>query len=146
MLTRSLHGLVVARLVHRVQGFLESNSIGRCYVATGCILDGGETVHPDISVVLRENLSRAGDVIEGAPDWIAEVLDEDDTPFSVTERLNLYRRSGVREVWIISPRRRAAWVGLLRDAGWEALPRHQARIESRLLGGLGVEIDPLFAP
>jgi Uma2 family endonuclease len=146
MLTRSLHGLVVARLVHQVQGFLETNPVGRCYVATGCVFEGSEIVHPDISVLLRENLARARDVIEGAPDWIAEVLDEDDSPFSVTERLNLYRRSGVSEVWIISPRRRAAWVGLLRDAGWEALPRHQARIESRLLNGLGVDIDPLFAP
>lgn len=144
MPNESAHGLLMAHLIQRVQDYLEEHPVGRCYVKTGCVLPGGHVVHPDVCVLLNEHLNRADGLIEGSPDWVAEILDEDDNPFSVSNHLQSYRQAGVREVWLVSCARRAVWVGYLHDAGWEALPREHAAIESHLLKGFTVEVDRFF--
>ena len=145
MRNESAHGLLMAHLIQRVEDFLEAHPIGRCFVNTGCKLPNGHLVHPDVAVLLNENVGKAGALIEGAPDWVCEILDEDDNPFAVSNLLQQYRQAGVREMWLVSLSRRAVWVGYLHETGWEALPRHGGRIESHVLRGFYVEIDKLFA-
>ncbi len=145
MRNESQHGLLMAHLVKRVQEYLEQHPIGQCYVKTGCLIDGSHVVYPDVAVLLNEHLNRADGLIREAPDWIAEILDEDDNPFAVSNHLQMYRQARVREVWLVSTSRRAVWVGSLHESGWEALTRQDGIIESHLLPGFTVRIDSLFS-
>jgi len=146
MFKRCQHSLVTARLIHEVEAFLRAKPVGRCYAFAGCKFPDNLTVQPDVSVLLQGHLDRAKEWIEGPPDWVAEVLDEDDTPCTMSEMLQRCYRAGVGELWMISPLRKAAWVGLHRASGWEALPRHQGNIESEVLEGFSLDLPALFEP
>jgi len=144
MSQESTHGLIMAYLIQRVQDYLQDHPVGLCFVKTECVLPGGYRMTPDVVVLLKEHLNLADGPIEGPPDWVAEILAEDDNPPSVSTYLQRYRQAGVREVWLVSPARSAVWVGYRHDKGWEALSRHEGQIESHLLKGFKVDLDGLF--
>jgi Uma2 family endonuclease len=59
-------------------------------------------VQPDVLIVCDPNkLSERG--VRGAPDWIAEVLSPSTARYDQTQKIPVYERAGVREVWLIRP-------------------------------------------
>ena len=64
---------------------------------------GGETVvQPDICLVCDPaKVTRRG--IDGAPDWIIEILSPGNTPREMREKYALYEEAGVREYWVVEP-------------------------------------------
>ena len=62
-------------------------------------------VEPDISVICdKEKLSDRG--CEGAPDWIIEIVSPSTSRIDCAVKLFKYRTAGVREYWIVDPKRR----------------------------------------
>ena len=65
-------------------------------------LSDEDVVQPDISVVCDpEKVKRTH--IEGAPTLVIEILSPSTSAFDRTRKLRLYARSGVTEVWLITP-------------------------------------------
>ena len=62
-------------------------------------------VEPDISVICDPNkLTERG--CTGAPDWIIEIISPGNSSHDYVRKLNLYAGAGVREYWIVDPRRK----------------------------------------
>jgi len=59
-------------------------------------------VQPDLIVVCdQKKLGKEG--CRGAPDLVIEILSPSNTAIEMNRKLNIYRKAGVPEVWIIDP-------------------------------------------
>lgn len=69
-------------------------------------------VEPDISVICdRDKLTDRG--CTGAPDWIIEIISPSNPGHDYIKKLGLYADAGVREYWIVDPRKEQVFVYIL---------------------------------
>jgi Uma2 family endonuclease len=67
-------------------------------------LYAGTVRQPDLFFVREENRDRfTGQVFEGGPDWIAEILSPADRQTDEVAKLAEYARAGVPEYWLVDP-------------------------------------------
>ena len=73
-------------------------------------------VQPDLLVVCDPNkIDRRG--VHGAPELVIEILSESTRRTDRLKKLNLYRRAGVQEYWIVDPEDRVLSVHTLTEDG-----------------------------
>ena len=66
-------------------------------------------MEPDISVICdKEKIDEKG--CQGAPDWIIEVTSPSNPQNDYGVKLFKYRTAGVREYWIINPKKKSVMV------------------------------------
>ena len=66
-------------------------------------------VEPDISVICdHDKLNDKG--CQGAPDWVIEIVSPSSKTMDYYRKLALYQSAGVREYWIVDPRRKTVTV------------------------------------
>ena len=75
-------------------------------------------VLPDIKIICDRSKIR-DDKIYGAPDFIVEILSNSTKKKDLTEKKDLYERSGVREYWIISPAEKSIQVYILQNGKYD---------------------------
>jgi Uma2 family endonuclease len=104
-----LHQRIAYRMHGTIDSFIRANH-GACEV-NGEIdvrLDDENTVVPDIAVVCDPSkLDDHG--CNGAPDWVVEITSTNRAD-DFDRKLRLYRKSGVREYWIVDTDDRKVWV------------------------------------
>ena len=100
------HQSIVLELATIINNYIKSKG-GSCKVFIApyaVILDKDDYNHlePDISVICdTSKLTDRG--CEGAPDWIIEVVSPSSRQKDYYTKLLKYRKSGVREYWIVDP-------------------------------------------
>jgi len=112
------------------------------------------TRQPDLFIFLRgredigdlENLLELP-VLEIAPDITIEIISKNETRRSRTEKIEDYRRIGVKECWIVSPQGQTLEVLRLSAEGMQTAGLYGVgmRVQSELLPGLELRVDELFA-
>ncbi|EKP05478.1 putative restriction endonuclease [Leptospira kirschneri str. 2008720114] len=109
-------------------------------------LDEHNVVQPDLifisqarSFIIQEKR------IEGAPDWIAEILSEGNAYHDLKTKKRLYEKHGVLEYWIVDPMERSVEVYRNGESGFTLFSSvNSGKIVSALLDGFSVEIDSIF--
>jgi len=98
----SRHQAVSMEICRLLSNYLHGK---RCKVFAGPIdvrLENDTVVVPDIIVVCDpKKINNTG--IEGTPDLIIEILSPSTARHDKITKLNLYRRTGVAEYWIVDP-------------------------------------------
>ena len=79
------------------------------------------------------------------PDLAVEVLSESNTPEEMERKLREYFLAGVRLVWMIDPRKRAAEIYTTPDAPSGTLDESQALDGGKVLPGFTLPLAELFA-
>jgi len=100
---QTIAGGVFVQLYNRLMGRRRRPFIAPfdvCLFAKGD--DDKTSVQPDVMVVCDES-KRDGNRINGAPDFIVEVLSPSNQSHEFIRKLNQYRQAGVCEYWIIDP-------------------------------------------
>jgi Uncharacterized protein conserved in cyanobacteria len=70
-------------------------------------LDEENAYQPDIVVVLKDSKARVEEKgIFGAPDVVVEILSPSTAYYDLTEKKDVYERVGVKEYWIVDPKRK----------------------------------------
>jgi len=116
------HGKLGLSLSHRLASHVEDRGLGLVFDASqGFALPSGDTVAPDVAVVLRQTWEAAPaptpDRFLGVvPDLVAEVLSPSTQRRDRGPKRDIYERNGVREYWLLDPHRRAITV-LVRGPG-----------------------------
>ena len=108
--------------------------------------DEQEHVEPDITVVCdREKIHTKGYV--GVPDLIVEVLSASTAFKDKTVKLHLYRKSGVREYWIIDPSNEIVEVYQLHDRtfGEPQIYGKDAIVKVGIFEDLSINLVELFS-
>ena len=96
------HQTVQDNLSHILKGYLDGK---RCQVFTGAGVkfEKNENYIPDLVVVCDpKKLSSRG--INGAPDFIAEILSLSTKKRDLTTKKKAYEKYGVKEYWVIDPK------------------------------------------
>jgi Uma2 family endonuclease len=96
------HQLIAGEIFAGLHACLTGSSCRAIMAPVDVRLSVRDVVQPDVVVVCRpEQITRTH--IEGAPALVVEVLSASTALFDRTRKLRLYARSGVGEVWLVTP-------------------------------------------
>lgn len=143
------HQRILRRLVRSLDSFVTEHRLGEVLFAPVDVLIRREplrTRQPDLLFVSKERSGILHQIVEGAPDLVAEILSPGNTRGEVEEKLKDYARLGVRECWLISPEGRTVEVLTLAKEAWRraALYGIGDNIQSGVLEGLELGVSQLF--
>ena len=149
------HGEVSGTLALRIANFVRRRRLGHFFDASqGFALPSGDTLEPDAAVVLRATWDAAPAPVPGrflrvVPDLVVEVLSPRTERRDRGPKRDLYERNGVREYWLVDPRRReVAVLTLGTDDRYAPAHEHHGTdmARSQILGGFAVRVCDLFPP
>jgi len=102
-------------------------------------------VQPDISVICdRQKIGPEG--CRGAPDFVVEILSPSNSAIEMQQKLELYRESGVKELWIIDPENNLLTVYLLQgDIIYSKNYKKTDTVAVTVLQGLNIALEEIFA-
>jgi Uma2 family endonuclease len=146
-LGESMIALLVSR---RIGNFAEEHDLGIPAGEAGTVrLLKGLVRIPDVSFFCWDKLPGrmlpSEPIPDLFPDLAVEVLSEGNTPEEMERKLREYFLAGVRLVWMIDPRKRAAEVYTAPDAPAATLDETQALDGGNVLPGFKLPLAELFA-
>ncbi len=99
------HGRIGARLIGRLENYLDKNPIGGVYLSNTTFQIGSNERMPDVSFVSVTRFPEEGEPSgkwEIAPDLAVEVISPTDVWDKVNRKIGEYFAAGVRQVWLVS--------------------------------------------
>jgi Uma2 family endonuclease len=141
------HQSVVTRLTVLLDNHVRSNRLGHiCVSPIDVVLDEVKAlvVQPDVVFVSNERMPIVRQRVFGAPDLTIEVLSYATAYRDRSEKLDWYRRYGVRECWLVDPVRLTVDVFPF-EAGADARTFEvRETIESYVLPGINLPVSSIF--
>ncbi len=105
--------------------------------------DGGDTVRPDITVVLNENRKIIDKWIFGTPDLVCEVLSESTRAYDLGKKADRYLLNGIKEFWIVEPETKRIQVWKNRTTEWKKETGKE--LASEILTGFSINTEEFFS-
>ena len=143
------HQEIVGRLHVLLAIHVQTNSLGKVYVAPlDAIFDQYNVLQPDILYVSRKRVPEiVKERIEGAPDFVVEVLSPSTFYNDLRRKMGVYSQFGVQEYWIVDPEMQT--VELYSRQGGELRSAKKfsssETFESPLLPGFRFPVNSIFA-
>lgn len=135
------------KLFVKLYKLLEEKEKGEVFYAPiDVYLDQENAYQPDIVVLLegsKAKISQKG--IEGAPDIVVEILSPSTAYYDLTEKKEVYERSGVKEYWIVDPKRKTFEVYANSQEGFKLISKAKEKgsVKSELLG-IDLDLKEVF--
>jgi Uma2 family endonuclease len=104
-------------------------------------------VQPDIIVVCDKSKLEDNRFVDGAPDFIVEILSPGNTKTETQYKLNLYEENGVKEYWVVYPDYRHVMIFLLNENdkyGKPLIYEDGGTITSVVLNGFTIDVADIF--
>ncbi|MBR2215247.1 MAG: Uma2 family endonuclease [Selenomonadaceae bacterium] len=153
---------VQGNLYQVIKNYLEGKKC-RVYSEAKVVFDEKNWLQPDILVICdRDKIKK--NHIEGAPDFVAEILSPATQARDFNEKKSIYEKFGVPEYWIIDPTGKNVFIYLLKDDRymnpvvhhlfntdeWDALTRQERTMQTLTLklsmyDDLEINLKKLFA-
>ena len=143
------HQTIAGNIYYSVWGFVHEQGLGEVWFAPLDIVvqrDPLRVRQPDVMYVSAENFGILGDRVNGAPDWVAEILSPGNRRADLQGKLADYARIGVRECWLVAPRERTVEALVLERGAWRRLYLRGIceRAESAALPGFSLPVTDIF--
>lgn len=135
---------------NRLRDFLVASLIPLIEPALGMIISeqefdfGGNALGPDVALIGLSKvplLDRKRRVQRFVPDLAIEIESQNDTFRSLTGKAARYRKCGTKEVWVLSPDTRQAFV---QSEERQVILNEDQMFESNLLPGFSIRLGELF--
>lgn len=146
------HGSLDAWLSHELLAHVDDAGLGRVFgSSTGFELPSGDTLEPDCAFVSKERWNAAprtppDSFLPMPPDLAIEILSPSTARRDKTEKLEIYAENGVREYWLVDPKKREVSVYALTGATFsEPLVVARGDVPCSVLPGLRVDVESLFS-
>ena len=142
------HQEIVGRLHALLLAHVRANSLGKVFVAPlDAIFDQYNVLQPDILYVSRKRVSEVvKERIEGAPDFVVEVLSPSTFYNDLRRKMVIYSQFGVQEYWIVDPETQT--IELYQRVGEGLQPARkfssQETFQSPLLVGFQLPVSSIF--
>ncbi len=145
---RISHQMIQSSVAHRLLQFVYESGAGYVFLApTDVALSDTDVVQPVILFVSNERarIITEND-IQGAPDFVIEILSPSTARRDRGIKRALYERHGVKEYWMIDPASETVLVLLLGVNGFEFGGEYGAgdTIRSAVLSGFTIELNEVF--
>lgn len=140
------HQRISARLQYLLTRFVDEQDLGLVLATIGCILSPDNVVEPDLLFVQRDRLDIVQKWVMGPPDLVVEILSPGNARRDRREKVAIYARFGVREVWIVDPWARTVEVLETIDGHPRRLALFTAGdvLTTRLLPTLAIDVAHIF--
>ncbi|MDP8246143.1 MAG: Uma2 family endonuclease [Candidatus Hinthialibacter antarcticus] len=111
------HQKIIGKLYVLMVDYLKKSPIGEAWIApVDVVLSEHDIVQPDLLFITNERKSIVTEAnVQGAPDWVCEILSPSSIERDRDLKLKLYSRHGVKEYWIIDPEARSIEVYCFED-------------------------------
>lgn len=128
------HQKVLDKIYRRLGDFVEKNGLGATRVAPYDVyLNRRNVFQPDIIFIANENLPNIKDNgFHGAPDLVIEILLPDTWRADKEDKKDEYKRSGVKEYWMIDPADKSTEGYQLATGEFQSIPSEKGTISFRL--------------
>ncbi len=143
------HQTILRQLFLHLNQHVDYDDLGQVWFAPLDVVIQREplrTRQPDLLFVSGARAGIVGQVIEGAPDLVVEILSTSNSRSAMEEKLADYARIEVQECWLVSPEARSVEVLDLGEGQWR-----RVRIfglgdqgHSQVLPGLGLAVAEVF--
>jgi len=116
------------------------------YAPVDLYLDEENVYQPDIMVVLKGSkakITRKG--VYGPPDVVVEILSPSTAYYDLTQKKDVYERSGVREYWIVDPLERSLEIYTNSEEGFKLTSRvvEKGKVFSKVLD-IDLDLEEVF--
>jgi Uma2 family endonuclease len=142
------HQLLAGEIFGELRNYLKGKPCRTFAAPYDVYFPGGEAgdtvVQPDVLVVCDPTKIKTRGIV-GAPDVVVEVLSPSTVSRDFVEKLELYRREGVPEYWIVSPKERSLLQYTLNASQYAMTRYSQGSLKSSRLPEFTLDIDALFA-
>ncbi|MCC6129214.1 MAG: Uma2 family endonuclease [Acidobacteria bacterium] len=142
------HQMISRRIEIRLCEFVELRNLGEVLDAPCDVrLSDEDVVQPDILFVCRDRRGIIGErAIEGAPDFVVEILSASTESRDRGPKLKLYARHGVRELWLVDPREKRVEIHELIAGELRCVETLEgtATAASRVLSGFSIPLERIF--
>lgn len=141
-----MHQKILLAISRAVSDYIDRKK-GKCevYVAPFAVFlnkDDVNYVEPDISVICDPSkLNDKG--CNGAPDWIIEIVSPGNPGHDYFTKLNKYKTAGVREYWIVDPRRESITVYFFEGDVWAEHYRFSDAVPANIYDDLTIDFSQL---
>lgn len=141
------HQAAVSNLVRLLGNAADARKLGRAFVApTDVVLSANDVVQPDVFFIAQSRVSIIGPKnIQGPPDLVIEISSPSTGSLDRGRKLKLYRRSGVREYWIVDLTSRTVEIHEFGDPRRTRVYQEGQSFESLILPGVRVNLSQVFS-
>ena len=127
---------------------VEESGFGWVYHAPfDVIFSDTDVVQPDLMFISKERADIITPAnVQGAPNLVVEVLSPSTAQRDWTQKRDLYAKYGVRELWLVAPDARLAWVMALTDGEYAiaGVYKDGQTLISPTLAGLTIDLGYVF--
>ena len=143
------HQRLLARVYKLLDAFVSEQQLGEVLFAPLDVAIQREplrTRQPYLLFVSGARAGIVGQVIEGAPDLVVEILSPSNSRSAMEEKLADYARIDVQECWLVSPEARSVEVMELGEGQWQRVGIFGLgdQVDSPVLPGLGLAVAEVF--
>jgi Uma2 family endonuclease len=144
-----VHQIIIGNLHAALRDYLNANPIGQVLLAPIDVRLWADKIRqPDILLIRTEHSNRITDrYIDGAPDWVAEVISEATRQADEVEKLVEYAQAGIPEYWLIDPESHSVRVYTLAGEGvytlMSTITAGQTATSTKL-SGFAIAVDTVF--
>ncbi len=143
------HQRISRKLAVSIDKFVTDNNLGEVFIAPFDVhFDNTNVVEPDILFITKDRLSIIKEKnIEGAPDFIIEIVSESSGYRDTIQKKKLYARFGVKEYWIVACDDKLVEVYQLKNKNEYTLIKTYFEndiIESHVIKGLNIDLGKIF--
>jgi Uma2 family endonuclease len=144
----TIHQIVKGNLYFEMRKFIVDKKIGTIFDApTDVVLSETNIVQPDILFILKDNSYIITDAnIKGVPDLVVEVISPSTGYYDLTSKKDIYEKFGVREYWIVDPKKQRIEIYENTGQKFELNQRaeKEGKITSQVLKGLQLSLKKIF--
>jgi Uma2 family endonuclease len=98
------HQEIVTNIAYLLSHYVRANDIGKVLVSPmDVVLNETNVYQPDVLFFHHKRNLLGRRAVEGAPDFVVEILSESTAHLDRDLKRKIYARSGVKELWFIEP-------------------------------------------
>ena len=107
------HQRLVAAILKQLDSFIDAHK-GPCEAFLSPLdvrldMDNKTMVQPDVMVICDPGKTEGGKRVEGAPDFVAEILSDSTFKKDFNLKRKKYKNAGVREYWMVDPENKVVY-------------------------------------
>ncbi len=142
------HQILIGRIFLTLSEYTKENNAGSVILSPiDVYFSETDTYQPDIIFIGRDRLDIIGKKkIEGAPDFIIEILSPATAYYDLRAKKDVYEQSGVKEYWIVDPMQKSIEAFVNKKGKFELAgsARSEGAVRSHILKGLAVSLKEIF--
>ncbi|MBC8182490.1 Uma2 family endonuclease [candidate division KSB1 bacterium] len=144
----TIHQILSGNIEEEIRAFLKQTQMGiMIHSPIDVVLSETNVVQPDIIFISDDNSNIIEEKnIKGTPDLVIEILSPSTAYYDMIEKKEIYEQFGVKEYWIVDPKKQRVEIFELKGNFFELNQRlnSQGTAKSLILQGFEISLENIF--